>query len=124
MAEDVAQLPFKTDIPQPETTALILKPNKARSILDSVFSFFSSIDSDKLWHQTKTVGDAIGSMIYSMGLASITALAESASTFYRELKANENEELIKISSKLCSIEKSPDHALHKIKKEIIASYIL
>ena len=117
MAEDVAQLPFKTDIPQQETTALILKPSKARSILDSVFSFFSSIDSDKLWHQTKTVGDAIGSMIYSMGLASITALAESASTFYRELKANENEELIKISSKLCSIEKSPDHALHKIKKD-------
>lgn len=117
MAEDVAQLPFKTNIPKPETTALMLKPSKARSILDSVFSFFSSIDSDKLWHQTKTVGGAIGNMICAMGQASITALSESASSFYRELRTNENEELIKISSKLCSIEKEPDSTLQKLKKD-------
>ncbi len=117
MAEDVAQLPFKTDIKKPETTALMLKPSKARSILDSVFSFFSSIDSDKLWHQTKTVGGAIGNMICAMGQASITALSESASTFYRELKTNGNEEIIKISSKLCAIEKSPYNTTLKIKKD-------
>ena len=117
MAEDVAQLPFKTDIKKPETTALKLKPSKARSILDSVFCFFSSIDSEKLWHQTKTVGGAIGGMICAMGQASITALSESASTFYRELKSNGNEEIIKISSKLCAIEKSPDNTTLKIKKD-------